>query len=119
MSESKRGSPSASVVRRDGVGGARLPRQDRLPLDPLARGLGEAWLAADTLADPTAPRPSLDDYTAFAEDIAAALRNHPDRLRIAASLLTAEDVERIAAMRVGLMSPAAILAALSGEHSDD
>jgi hypothetical protein len=75
--------------------------------------------------------------------LADALRDHPDRLRIAASLLTAEDVARALVLceeghrpmvptiewaadflaaehmhREAHTFAAAILAALSGEHSD-
>jgi hypothetical protein len=68
--------------------------------------------------------------------LAAALRNHPDHARIAASLLTVEDVARalglcgIAIENVASIGNAdqwlpdyelarGFLAALSGEHSDD
>jgi hypothetical protein len=68
-----------------------------------------------------------DPLGSYCERFAARLRNHPNRLRIAASLLTAEDV-RVAVDRslgwhdsFGLSDreAALVLAALSGEHSDD
>jgi hypothetical protein len=62
--------------------------------------------------------------------LAAALRNHPDRLRIAVDLLTAEDVtDALTTLPQADWDPcmaasvddvaSRILAALSGEHSDD
>jgi hypothetical protein len=65
--------------------------------------------------------PSTGWYGYDCETLAAALRNHPDRLRIAASLLTVEDVARalqaaIVGVSTGITGPSEHTARTTFSH---
>jgi hypothetical protein len=114
----------------DALAVSRGVTTDDTPYDPLAKALAEALPTYGELMGMSSIVPELRDH------LAAALRNHPDRLRIAASLLTVEDVaEALGLCGIAIENVASIgnadqwlpdyelargfLAALSGEHSDD